>query len=139
MHTQAFCSVYTQKVKKIPLISLGGTFSHICYHRKVNLIPHMSHITTTEIEKLANLSRIKISDEEKVTFANQIGSILEYVNQIKEVVSDTKRSIVKESYPHRNSMREDVANRDVLKDPQVLVESAPASQNGFVKVKKILN
>ena len=96
-------------------------------------------ITPAEIEKLANLSRMKISDAEKATFAKEIGSILNYVNQIKEVVADTKRSTTPSDYPHRNVMREDVSNREVLENPSEVVASAPASQDGFVKVKKILN
>jgi Asp-tRNA(Asn)/Glu-tRNA(Gln) amidotransferase C subunit len=36
-------------------------------------------------------------------------------------------------------MREDVSNREVLENPADVVASAPASQDGFVKVKKILN
>jgi len=96
-------------------------------------------ITPAEIEKLASLSRMKISDTEKATFAKEIGAILNYVNQIKEVVADTAHSTSKESYLHRNVMREDVANREVLENPKDVVDSAPASQDGFVKVKKILN
>lgn len=96
-------------------------------------------ITPAEIEKLASLSRMKISDAEKASFAKEIGSILNYVNQIKEVVADTTHSTLKESYPHRNVMREDVANREVLENPTDVLASAPASQGGFVKVKKILN
>lgn len=96
-------------------------------------------ITPAEIEKLASLSRMKLSDDEKASFAKEIGSILNYVNQIKEVVADTSHSTSKDSYPHRNVMRQDVANREVLENPADVVESAPTSQNGFVKVKKILN
>lgn len=103
------------------------------------IIENNMEITPAEIEKLASLSRIKISDAEKASFAKEIGSILNYVTQIKEVVADTKRSTNPSDYPHRNIMREDVANRDVLENPKDVVDSAPASQDGFVKVKKILN
>lgn len=103
------------------------------------IIEFSMEITPLEIEKLANLSRIKISDAEKATFAKEIGSILNYVNQIKEVVADTKRSTSPSDYPHRNVLREDVENRNVVKDPADVIASAPASHQGFVKVKKIIN
>lgn len=96
-------------------------------------------ITPAEIEKLAGLSRMKLSDAEKASFAKEIGAILNYVNQIKEVVADTKRPVNPSDYPHRNVMREDVSNREVLENPAEVVASAPASQDGFIKVKKILN
>lgn len=96
-------------------------------------------VTIAEIEKLAGLSRLEISEEEKQTFADQIGSILKYVNQLKEVVSNTARPLEPANFPHRNVMREDVDNRDLVLDTKKLVELAPESQDGFVKVKKILN
>ena len=96
-------------------------------------------VTIAEIEKLAGLSRLEISEEEKQTFADQIGSILKYVDQIKEVVSNTARPLEPVNFPHRNIMREDADNRDLVLDTKKLVELAPESQDGFVKVKKILN
>lgn len=96
-------------------------------------------VTIADIEKLSSLSRIKISEDEKKTFAIQIGSILKYVNQIKEVVADSKRAMKPSDYPHRNIMREDDDNRELVQDPKTMLESAPESQDGFIKVKKILN
>lgn len=41
--------------------------------------------TTTDIEKLAALSRVALTDEEKQLFATQIASILDYAKQVQEV------------------------------------------------------
>lgn len=122
-------------------------------------------ITQTDIQKLASLSRIKLTDDEQIQFAKEIDSILGYVEQIKEVSSgvaegdtrnteSTKNSKNTESastqvvshadkkpsdIPHRNHMREDIADTDLNPDASVLVNSAPSHEQGFVKVKKILN
>lgn len=105
-------------------------------------------ITQADIQKLASLSRMKLTEEEQATFAKDIDSILGYVEQIKEVSSganaggtgttvshaDKKPSDI----PHRNAMREDIADTNLNSDASVLVDAAPAHEQGFVKVKKIL-
>ncbi len=96
-------------------------------------------ITQADIQKLASLSRMKLTDEEQATFAKDIDSVLGYVEQIKEVSSDVSHADKKPSdIPHRNALREDVADADLNPDASALVDAAPAHEQGFVKVKKIL-
>ncbi len=107
-------------------------------------------ITTDDIKKLASLSRINISNEETVLFAKEIDGILGYVEQIKEVSSANASSAMssganlsanvgpKTKPPHRNAMRDDIDDRNINSDPSILVKSAPESQDGYIKVKKIL-
>jgi aspartyl-tRNA(Asn)/glutamyl-tRNA(Gln) amidotransferase subunit C len=100
-------------------------------------------ITQADIQKLASLSRMKLTEEEQAQFAKEIDSILGYVEQIKEVSSGTQggssHADKKPSdIPHRNALREDVADADLNPDSSVLVDAAPAHEQGFVKVKKIL-
>lgn len=105
-------------------------------------------ITQADIQKLASLSRMKLTDDEQAQFAKEIDSVLGYVEQIKEVSSgahagasgiashaDKKPSDIL----HRNAIREDVADRYLNSDASKLVEAAPEHEQGFVKVKKILN
>lgn len=106
-------------------------------------------ITQADIQKLASLSRMKLTEDEQAQFASEIDSILGYVEQIKEVSSGVNAGTTGASLshadkkpseiPHRNLMREDIADTDLNENPSVLVESAPAHEQGFVKVKKILN
>lgn len=96
-------------------------------------------ITEKDIEKLASLSRIRISDEEKTQFAKEIDSILGYVEQIKEVSENADVPKTPDSIPHRNALREDADDRNLNADGSALITAAPASQDGLIKVKKILN
>lgn len=93
---------------------------------------------------------MKLTDEEKAQFATEIDSILGYVEQIKEVSSsgaNTESGATASAHankqpsdiPHRNILCEDVADTLLNTDPKVLVDAAPAHEDGFVKVKKILN
>lgn len=90
-------------------------------------------ITEQDIEKLAKLSRIAITDEEKAQFGKEIESILGYVGEIQEV---SKNIESKPNLDIKNVVREDVV---VDTDPKNLIESAPESQGDFITVKKILS
>jgi len=99
-------------------------------------------ITTGEIQKLASLSRLKLTDEETEQYAKDLTGILKYVDQIQEVTegADTTSTAGKtpSDFPHRNVMRGDVSDQALNPAPQKLVEAAPKHQDGLVEVKKIL-
>lgn len=88
-------------------------------------------LSQTEIEKLARLARIAITDEEKAQFGKEIESILGYVSEIQEIAKEGERTI-----SIKNVMREDIA---VDTDPKNLLESAPHTEGDFIAVKKILS
>ncbi len=95
-------------------------------------------IDIKDVEKLAELSRIKLTEEEKQKFGKEIDSILAYVNQIQEVAgaSALEQPVVGEV---RNVMRPDAANPNEsgLNTESILAE-APARDGDLLKVKKIL-
>lgn len=90
-------------------------------------------LSHTDIEKLAKLSRIAITDEEKAQFGKEIESILGYVSEIQEV---SKNIEARSDFDVKNVVRDDVV---VDTDPKNLIESAPESQGDFITVKKILS
>ena len=94
----------------------------------------MHMITADEIKKLAHLARIEVTEDEVVQYAQDLESILGYVDQINSVdVSgvDTKPLEVNVAREDKDSTASD-ANRDAL------LAQAPESQDGFYKVPKIL-
>lgn len=104
-----------------------------------------------DIEALAGLSRLALTDEEKEGFAKDISGILAYVGQIQEVADGADiaaHRTDKATYPLRNVMREDVADKDrqggdvstaeLNPDPSILVAAAPRHTDEYVQVKKIL-
>lgn len=96
--------------------------------------------TVKDVEKLAQLSRLSLSQEEKETYATEISGILGYISQIQDVsASDTHNRTSSDAYPHRNVMRDDVARElPIHDDSQQLVDLAPRHVDGYVQVKKIL-
>ena len=95
-------------------------------------------IEIKDIEKLAELSRINVSDEEKKTFLKDIESILSYVDQIKTVVGGADMTMSRQETKLTNVFREDKDCHDLGQFTEALIESAPEKENGYIKVKKIL-
>lgn len=86
-----------------------------------------------DVENLAELAKLELSQEEKESILADMGGILDYVKQIESVdVGD-----IAVDYDIHNIWREDTEEpRDFSKD--LIMQQFPASQDGFLKVKKIL-
>ena len=93
-------------------------------------------IKKEEVEKLAELSRIEITEAEKETLAKEIESILAYISEIQKVSSDVSAEGEKHLV---NVMREDKSPHESGVYTEVLLEAMPKCERGFLKVKKILN
>ena len=91
-------------------------------------------ISKEEIEKLAQLARIDISNEEKDSMRTDIESILEYVGQVKNISVEAER----EMPVPRNVMRDDVVTHQSGEFTEDLLALAPAREGNYLKVKKIL-
>lgn len=88
-----------------------------------------------DIEKLAKLSRIEISEQEQALLEKDMESILGYVSQIKEAVSKTPP---KEAGLLHNVIREDTTPHKKGMYTEEIMAEVPEKENGYVKVKQIL-
>lgn len=88
-----------------------------------------------DIEKLAALSRIDISEQETEELLSEMEAILGYVSEIQEA---TTGAGVLEVGALCNVMREDKdPHREGVYTKEILGE-VPQTQDGYVKVKQIL-
>lgn len=98
----------------------------------------MQTMTREDIQHLASLARIKLTEEELTHFESELQSILEYVGAVQHLAGD-----VADTEPQVgvrfNVMRDDVVTNEPGEYTADLIEQMPESQNGFLKVKKILN
>lgn len=95
-------------------------------------------ISDKDIERLGDLARIKLSEDEKKGLKTDIESILGYVSEIQKVSSDLERDTLDKENELINVMREDsVAHEAGLYTKKILDES-PETEDGYIKVKKIL-
>ncbi len=86
-----------------------------------------------DVENLAELAKLELTQEEKESLLLDMGGILDYVKQIESVdVGD-----IQLEHKTYNAWREDVPDlKEFSKD--LITKQFPASQDGFLKVKKIL-
>lgn len=96
----------------------------------------MSSITIDDVKRLAQLSALYVTDAEAEALRRQIGDILGYVEQLNEV--DTTG--LEPTY--QVTGLENVTRKDEIKDYGVsqesLLQNAPDTQDGQIKVKKVL-
>ncbi len=86
-----------------------------------------------DVENLAELARIELSEEEKGGLLSDMESILEYVRQVEKV--DVKHSVF-DSVSYNVWREDEIIPREF--SPELIIEQFPDSQDGFLKVKKIL-
>jgi aspartyl-tRNA(Asn)/glutamyl-tRNA(Gln) amidotransferase subunit C len=88
-----------------------------------------------EVQKLAKLARVSISDDEAESLSHEFESILNYVGEIKNAnVSTTSTPNI----TVRNVMREDTNPHETGLYSEDLIQEMPSSEGNHLKVKKIL-
>lgn len=91
-------------------------------------------ISIEDVEHVAKLARLALTDEEKVIYAKQLARIIENFNELKEVDTEGVEPFT-HALPITNVMRED----EIVTPPgrDVLLKTAPAAENGYFRVPKI--
>ncbi|MBP3924860.1 Asp-tRNA(Asn)/Glu-tRNA(Gln) amidotransferase subunit GatC [bacterium] len=91
-------------------------------------------ITIKDVEHVAKLARLELTEDEKELYTKQLGDVLKYVDQMNEVdTSDVKP--MAQVIDFVNVMREDEVIHDISKEE--LMKNAPEEENGFFRVPKI--
>ena len=92
-------------------------------------------ITKTEVLHVAHLARLDIGETDIDRFARQIGTILDYVDTLKQVdttgVPATSHAIVR-----TNAFREDELQNHL--DPDAALANAPEKDEGAFVVPKVI-
>ena len=89
-----------------------------------------------DIEYVARLARIELSDAEKARFSAQLGQVLDYFEQLKAVdVSGVEPSA--HAYDLFNVWREDVPVEGF--SPEAALANAPAQRAHQIQVPKVID
>lgn len=95
-------------------------------------------ITIEDVQKLAKLSHLKLSDDELQTYRKEIEAILGYIEQLQQADLEGIEPTYQVS-GNKNVMRDDRVNEDIYKTTQAdLLINAPAKLDAQIKVKKVL-
>ncbi len=92
-------------------------------------------IDQATVRKVANLARIRVTDEQVANLEGELNQILQFVEQLSEVDTDgvpPLTSAVEMTQP----LRADIVNDGGY--PEQIVKNAPASDDGFFLVPKVI-
>ncbi|MDP3990808.1 MAG: Asp-tRNA(Asn)/Glu-tRNA(Gln) amidotransferase subunit GatC [Candidatus Nealsonbacteria bacterium] len=90
-------------------------------------------LSKKEVQHIAKLARLSLKTKDEAKFQKELSSILDYIEQLKKVdISNIEPT----SHPFsiKNVVRPDEAESKRYN----LLESAPKTKDGYIKVKQIL-
>ncbi len=93
-------------------------------------------LSRKEVEYVADLARIRVSESEKAQLAQQLSSILTYMEELNQV-DTTGVSPLASVVSQTNVLREDEVRESVLQEQAL--GNAPASRDGLFQVPKIIS
>lgn len=94
-------------------------------------------IDAKEVHDLANLARIKVTAEEVTALQSEITDIIGYVSSIKSLT--TNQVETKAPGARYNVFRADEVTNEPRQYTQAMLDVAPHTHEGYIKVKQILN
>jgi len=97
---------------------------------------YMSKITVEEVLKLAKLSSLHLTPEEAKKYADEIESILGYVEQLQKI--DTDGLMPTSQVTGLTNVTRDDEVDDYKVTPEELIAGTPDTDNGYIKVKRVL-
>lgn len=92
-------------------------------------------VTIKDVEHVAKLARLELSEQEKETFTGQMNAILKYAEKLNELNTDDVQP-TSHPMPLSNVLREDIS-RPSLPIEKVLL-NAPDEEDGQIKVPAVL-
>ena len=92
-------------------------------------------IDKAQVEYVANLARIALSEEEKAVFTEQLGKIIEYVEKLNELDTSNVEPMA-HATGVKNVFRDDTPGKSL--EPEKALENAPDREDHFFRVPKVV-
>jgi aspartyl-tRNA(Asn)/glutamyl-tRNA(Gln) amidotransferase subunit C len=92
-------------------------------------------ITREQILKIAKLGKLKLTETEIENFTGQLGSILEFVEQLDRVDTKGVEPTCFMEPPH-DPLRDDTEKPSLT--PEEILQNGPKVKNGFFAVPKVI-
>lgn len=92
-------------------------------------------ISRNEVEHVAMLARLELTEEELITNTEQLNSILEYAAMLEKLNTDDIKPTA-HAVPLHNVLRQDQVKQSMERDK--VLANAPDAEDGFFKVPRIV-
>jgi aspartyl-tRNA(Asn)/glutamyl-tRNA(Gln) amidotransferase subunit C len=90
-----------------------------------------------DIEHLASLARIRLSEAELESFESELSSIMTYVSTVSEIVSDEQAAVPAAGAVY-NVLRKDEITNEPNQFSEEILKEMPEKDGRYLQVKKIL-
>ncbi len=87
------------------------------------------------VEHIANLARLEVSEEEMVSFTRELGSILDYVEQLNAVDTENVEPTAF-MVPAHDPLRDDTIQKSL--PAEKILQNGPVVKKGFFAVPKVI-
>ena len=91
-------------------------------------------ITIEEIDKLANLSKLSFTDEEKQVLLTQVNDIIDMLKECENVNTDNVSTVRSQKL---RDLRDDIAHEEM--DIEDAMKNSPESKSGYFVVPKVVD
>lgn len=91
-------------------------------------------ITVKDVEHVAKLARLALSEEEKSLFTKQLADIVKYVESLNEL-DTTNIEPMAHPVPNFNVMREDIVQKELSREEMLSISDF--EEGGAIKVPRI--
>ena len=122
------------KLLEIQRICKQVVLSKLLFNKKD--IKGMTKITKEEVNKVANLARLELNENEINYHAEQLEKILDYIRQLEKIDTDdvpcTTRAIEVVNVFRKDEKKNSDCNEEIL-------ELGPSREDKYFKVPKIIN
>lgn len=93
-------------------------------------------ITKKDVEYIAKLARLEVSEYEKEILTQQLGHILDYVKVLDELETENI-SPTFHVFPMKNVFRSDQVKESLSREE--VLQNAPDQEDGFFKVARVID
>lgn len=94
-------------------------------------------LSKEEVKHIAKLARLGLTKKETEQYQRELSKILDYIEKLKEV-DISKVKAMSHSVLVENVIREDKERSIFDTQPLTLLDLAPETKDGFLKVKKVI-
>ncbi|MFW5884882.1 MAG: Asp-tRNA(Asn)/Glu-tRNA(Gln) amidotransferase subunit GatC [Patescibacteria group bacterium] len=95
------------------------------------------NITSKQLDKIANLSRISLTEQEKTGFTEELEEILEYFNYIQEAPVE-KVDFFDHYNQKKSHLRQDEVEKADKNELELIKGNFPRKKDDFLKVDTVL-
>lgn len=89
-----------------------------------------------EVEHIANLARIRLTEDEKKRYAEQLSAVLDYVGELKKLNITDVPDVGQITGLTNQMAKDEIKASGITRDE--LFKNAPATQDNYIKVKSVL-